>query len=488
MMVVPSSGIGSNLNAYEAASRLGLATNLKLCLDAGEANGVSLSLIAPGMQWIDLTTNANNFTLGVDSTNKDSGDQPAFGIGYVGEAVAGSINGADVTIVLPTTMVEGDMVVVTGGAPRGVSSISSVGWTTVMQNLNGTLKIGVYYKFMGATPDTTVVCDGSGNAADAAAYVAMVFRGVDPNDIFGANTTVIAASTGSVTTPFIQPANTSIPYVVLSCAGSAIYDTTITSPAYYRGDPTGNAENDTTNDVTVAMAVIYDWYINETPWVGWPSSSPWASYSSFSVLLNPKARVGNRSKNESWKINGGYYDYLSYANATNATWMNNLHKDNAKFTIAAFYYQSSDTVGGYPMMLFENANSSPFFGMPGVGIEVYSKPTTTFFGAKTSTGAWAAQYSVSSPNIYVSDWNFVALSIDEGATNGSFWNHNGTVTSNTVTYVSPSSTDSPASCNYKIYSTAAGMEMGILCVWEGQALSQAQVEQFRLALKKRYDL
>ena len=111
---------------------------------------------------------------------------PSSGAGeitHVGSTISGEINGADVTITLPGTPLEGDTVVVLGGHSDETAAAgpSTAGYTEHSTNqvagLPGTL--GIWTKVMGATPDTQVVGRNTGNAADACSYAVYVLRGVD---------------------------------------------------------------------------------------------------------------------------------------------------------------------------------------------------------------------------------------------------------------------------------------------------------------------
>ena len=340
MSVIPSGGIGANLNAFQVATRLGLATNLKLCLDAGDANSI-VNLNANNATWVDISPNANNFYLG--DANPGSlyleDTDPWFHIGYVGRSWAGSGNGSDITIVIPTNTIEGDLVVVAWGIPRNVDVLAlapvSAGWTMLTTAFRTDQWLGVAYKFMGATPDTTVVLAGSGNSNDGQAGQLYVFRGVDEADPISGS----ATASGVSSTPISQSVTGNGRTIAITFAGGNVLDNaTINPPAEYFWGFANHTWNNDTLDETIGGCVITGNAVSSN-WTSFANSS--SRWCSADILLNGKADIGKRSKNESFKMNG--YSYLTYANTTvNPTWMNNLHKDNAKFSIVSFYFHVGD--------------------------------------------------------------------------------------------------------------------------------------------------
>lgn len=162
----------------------------------------------------------------------------AAGIIQIGATQAGSItNGNDVTLTFNVAPVEGDLVIVWGGhtstrpTPIGPSTGGYALWPGSTVQTQSTNTFGVWYKVMGATPDTAVVGQGTGNNADATAYGCIVLRMADtttPSDA-----TIVFAN-GSSTNPdpaSITPSNTGD--AVLICAGSVINDSAWSNPSGY---------------------------------------------------------------------------------------------------------------------------------------------------------------------------------------------------------------------------------------------------------------
>ncbi len=94
-------------------------------------------------------------------------------------------NGADVTLTFNEAPIEDDLVLLVGGNSdsTGVDPIgpSTAGYTqdSLEHTDSHPYGHGVWYKFMTSTPDTTVVCQGTGDGTDSASYIALVLRGVD---------------------------------------------------------------------------------------------------------------------------------------------------------------------------------------------------------------------------------------------------------------------------------------------------------------------
>lgn len=171
-------------------------------------------------------------------------------ITQVGATVSGTaVSGANVTLTLPAGMAENDMVLLVGGHalahsatpadPPTTNGPSTGGYTAIVNShtQNGafdSITLGSWRKFMGATPDTSVVGLGDTLAADGTVYHAIVLRGVDL-------TTPVDA-----TAAMVRPGGTSPPDCpsitvvtvgawVFAIGGCAVNDATVTAPTGYTG-------------------------------------------------------------------------------------------------------------------------------------------------------------------------------------------------------------------------------------------------------------
>ena len=170
-------------------------------------------------------------------------------------------NGNDVTLTLDTITppLVDDIIVVFGGhAATDTTLAAPIGNTSGnFQQLGihtGTAPIfGAWWQRAGATPDTSVLCDGGGNAADGVQYGVWVISGVDPVTALD-----VAATTAGPTTstnpnaPSITPPTDNA--WVFAMAGSEVRDT---SPGTVSGYT--NQMSDTRNetaDQTIAGATF----------------------------------------------------------------------------------------------------------------------------------------------------------------------------------------------------------------------------------------
>jgi hypothetical protein len=195
-----------------------------------------------------------------------------------GGALAGAINnGGDVTLTFPGGIAQDDVVVLVGGHfARASTPIgpSTAGYTQRYLNTTTNPWFGVWTKVMGASPDATVVGQGSGNAADSTAYACHVLRGVHTDildqTIAAANATSTNPDSPAVVT---QTANA----WVLSAAISIVNDGTITEPTNYVNK--ANANFNDTNAATIGIAsreIASPASENPAAWTGWSSGAWWA--------------------------------------------------------------------------------------------------------------------------------------------------------------------------------------------------------------------
>jgi hypothetical protein len=185
---------------------------------------------------------------------KTSSTAAAPGVSLIGTPQSGSSTaGADVTLSLTVgaSAAAGDVVVVMGGGifrtgiNYGPSGYTQIGTTQTSGSSGTGIAFGVWYKTMGATPDTTVVCRGTGTAGDGIAYNSRIFRGLlrdsgggqdilDPTVVFSTPVTA-----GNPDPPSITPGTTGD--VVVIGAASLVSDTNIGGATNYVSQTTPNA-------------------------------------------------------------------------------------------------------------------------------------------------------------------------------------------------------------------------------------------------------
>lgn len=202
-------------------------------------------------------------------------------ISFVGSLpTVGANNGGNVTLTFSNlvdsagaaaTLQQGDVVVcayASSGTADAAMSTSSAGWTEVHENYaNGTsndTNLALYYKVMGASPDTSFVAVGPTGNSNGTIGVAMAFRGVDPAVLDIAFVAGSHAAAGTATTrpnpPSINPSGAGAWPVVVG-AGAAAAGAAFTNPGdlssttnHFRS---GNHAE--TIDIAIGMGFKTDW-------------------------------------------------------------------------------------------------------------------------------------------------------------------------------------------------------------------------------------
>jgi hypothetical protein len=194
--------------------------------------------------------------------------------------------------------------------------------------------------------------------------------------------------------------------------------------------------------------------------------------------------AGGQSSSEYWSFDGG--DFFTYDSA-NETWMQNLHKDGAVFSFAAWVYIATT---GTPQV-FICTTQYP----DRIGFSFYcSSIGTARFAVDNGTGQAYIEGTLSIP---IGQWSFVGVSLTEATgAGGAVYQVNGTQETKTSTYTSPSSasasnitaigygTDDSAPIDYILN----GGRMASLVAWEGTAISAAELLSLYNATKSKFGL
>lgn len=150
-------------------------------------------------------------------------------ISLVGTPQAFGASGAsNITLTFSTTPLSDDVVVVWGGVGirYGVLTPPGSGYTQIaLNNSMNSIQVGAWYKRMGGTPDTDVLCYGNTYSGNGTAYGCYVLRGVDPITALD----VAAFTYGPISaSPDCQSITTLTPGAwVLALAGCRTIDTSI---------------------------------------------------------------------------------------------------------------------------------------------------------------------------------------------------------------------------------------------------------------------
>lgn len=158
-------------------------------------------------------------------------------LSFVGSASGSATGGNDVTVTLPAGTQEDDVVFL-GYFVEDENDVDMAPNTSGYTELADVYRahtvdanLGVFYKAMGASPDTSVTCPGRGSGAAGAVAVVHVWRGVDlttPIDV----TTTTDTGTGAIPdSPSITTVTDNA--VVLTIGTSQRIDSAVTAPSGY---------------------------------------------------------------------------------------------------------------------------------------------------------------------------------------------------------------------------------------------------------------
>lgn len=222
------------------------------------------------------------------------------GISVAQGSTALATNGSTATIFFNAAE-QNDIVLVFGGhgATETTLDAPGTGYTEIATHTGSAPIFGAWYKRMGATPDTSVACDGGGNVDDAVSYGALVVRGVDTSTALD----VAAVTTGPTTST--NPNCASITTVTDECmvfalVGSAVRDTAVTMPAGY---PLGvqAAANDLVDFTTVGAFSAYVGIGAEDP----PAFSAFNSGTWYGITVALRPAAAAAGGGAAHLVNGG---------------------------------------------------------------------------------------------------------------------------------------------------------------------------------------
>lgn len=194
--------------------------------------------------------------------------------------------------------------------------------------------------------------------------------------------------------------------------------------------------------------------------------------------------AGGLSRGEYWALDGG--DFFTYDSA-NEAWMENIHKDNAKFTILVWAYISSS---GVTRALIGDTGTNNQGASTGFYLTVTSLDDLWLVVHRSNASQTLLIDDDTAPA--VGAWSLFGVSLDEAA-GTALLQQNSSFSSETGTYSSPSA--SGASQTLQIAARGAGASpsimpngdrMGGVMAWEGVALTQAQMTAVFNATRSRF--
>lgn len=186
--------------------------------------------------------------------------------------------------------------------------------------------------------------------------------------------------------------------------------------------------------------------------------------------------AGAKSTNEYWSFDGG--DLFRY-DSTNETWMQNIHKDNAKYTFVAWIYA---VTGVNNIVAGNNGGTSG----TGTGFH-FGTPSTNNVTMRAANGVGSEALNKNSvATVTNGAWNFIAASVDE-ATGTGYFQCNGTQETFSSTYNTPSSGNASFTTEIGARGNGnspmpSGSRIAMVAVWEGVFLSQAQINSIYTAI------
>lgn len=193
-----------------------------------------------------------------------------------------------------------------------------------------------------------------------------------------------------------------------------------------------------------------------------------------------------------WSLDGGDRFTLGQSNPA---WVNNLHKNNAAFTLMFWIY--AKTTGAITTQELFTTRTNP---VTETGFAIY-------FGYDAAEGTINVQVTNAGSNAYLqgtiaeavtvndSAWNFVALSLDESVgVGGTLFqvNADGFVDNASSTYSSPSagSASQTATLGADVtpnYPMRNGSRYAVACAWS-RALTAAEIDSFFQATRQRFGI
>lgn len=189
--------------------------------------------------------------------------------------------------------------------------------------------------------------------------------------------------------------------------------------------------------------------------------------------------AGGLSASEYWSFDGG--DYFTY-DSTNETWMQNLHKDNAVFTLMTWVRLGSV---GTTQGLFGS------YGSPATNIGIFfcvtSANTLSLLMANGSGSLGYNQATVAT--LSADTWYCLGIRMVEGV--GMNWFINGATETDSANYGSPSASNASLTMQIGARGGGAnpllsGSRMAMAMVWEGTALSTDQMTSIYSATRGRF--
>jgi len=230
-------------------------------------------------------------------------------ISHVGGTTNAQANGGDPVLTLSgiAGLAQDDLVIISfgigdsDGVDFTMAVLTGTGWTKRQDLFANDLQqasLGTFWKFMGASPDTSVTLDGLGGTNAACAAACIAFRGVDTTTPFDVADTTATGINSYIANPGSINWTTAGAWTVIAGASAHTNGAvTYTMPTGYTTNPQSVGANDT-NDITVGIAYKTSPASPEDPGNMSPSGGDVADFSwcAVTMALRPAgAAAGGRS-------------------------------------------------------------------------------------------------------------------------------------------------------------------------------------------------
>lgn len=193
---------------------------------------------------------------------------------------------------------------------------------------------------------------------------------------------------------------------------------------------------------------------------------------------------GNRSHNDYWSFDGG--DFFRHIGA-NPSWANDIHKDNAIFTIALWVYVAGTGSTGF-------IGTSGTDGEPGFYLGRSASDQYLLQVLKDTPGAARTALMAALP---ADRWVFLSCALDESVgASGGFLGMDMTFSTFTSTYTTPSALDAAeylgVGCRVALNAGGSlgrltnGSRMAMCLVWTGTKLTQTQITSIYTSTRRRF--
>jgi hypothetical protein len=191
---------------------------------------------------------------------------------------------------------------------------------------------------------------------------------------------------------------------------------------------------------------------------------------------------GAKSLNEYWQ-NDGAGDCFTYDSSVE-TWMSNLHKDGAKWSLI-FVYDPNNSVSEAIVRTFpDGANNAGIQVSHGIGPK---QPRTIFVQVLGGSGGLGllSSFNISS-YAGATGWTLVAVSFDETSAAGLKCVVNGVTLPSQSAVISGPAANAAQPMRLFLSSIPTAAKFGALAMWEGIALTTTQLEALMERLNVRY--